>query len=452
MGEGLKIDNIGIKKKEFLEEGIEHFRELLKIDTSNPPGNETEACYYLKKIFSQNGIETTIIESSQGRGNLVTKLEGEKERNAILLSGHLDVVPAMEKGWTHPPFAGVVDKGFVWGRGAVDMKNMITYSLMTFLTLKRLGISLKRNIIFAGFADEEDGSSFGCKYIVQNFPHLLSAEYALNETGGFTLHTGGKKLYPVQVANRGHLWLNIKVKGKSGHGSIPDPQSSIMKLIKGIDKLTKTSFGFSSTNTAKEFISEIAESFGGLKKIFLKMLLWKSLHKTIIKLIPDKTQARYFYSILNNTLTPTMLQSGVRVNVIPDIAEAKIDIRLLPGFKKEEILKKIIEILGNDFEIEILSYSNPVEVLQKGEVFEEIQRTIKDMDRDGKVIPYILSGVTDASYLAEIGIKTIGFTPVKLPEDIKFSSLFHAVDERIPLEGFKWGLETYLELILRLAT
>ncbi len=436
------------------QEALSYFLQLLRIPTVNPPGNEALAVHYLKEIIMREGFQDVHeIQSAPGRSNLVVKLAANQpsSEGALLLSSHLDVVPVEESKWQHPPFSGTIADGFIWGRGTIDMKHMAIYSLMTLILIKRLGLPRKRDIIWAAVADEEAGCDFGSRYLVENHPELIRAEYALNELGGFTVHSGNKRFYPIQVAEKGMVWLKIKSQGEAGHGSLPHGDSAIVKLAKAVQKLHENYLPRHPHPVAESFILSLASGRGFPASFILKAIT-KNYGDFLLKLLPDAEARKFFGAILHNTACPTGLEAGQKVNVIPSEAILTVDGRILPGQTTESFIRELKALLGPGFEFEVFKEALATETPYDTPLFSILKETLEEKDPGSEAIPYMIAGFTDASSYQKLGIKTYGFSPVKLPPDIIFSKLYHNHDERIPVSGFEWGLETFFEAVRKFCT
>lgn len=433
------------------EEAIKIFQTLLQFDTTNPPGNEKPCAEYVAGLLKKAGYETHLFDSAENRSNLVARFNSGSSEGPLLLSSHLDVVPADAEFWKQPPFSGNIADNFIWGRGAVDMKNMTAYCLMTMLLIKELGLKLKRDVIFLSVSDEEAGGDFGSKWMVHNKPEFIRAEYGLNELGGFTLHIGNARVYPVQVAEKGFVWFKLKIKGEPGHGSIPHDQNPVLKLARVIDKIHKNPLPFHVTDVARQFISALAKELPFPRSAVFNLVLNPSLSNFIIKkVLPDKDQANAIFAQLHNTISPTGLAGSRKVNVIPSQAEIICDGRILPGQTQEGFFAELKAVLGEDnkdIEIEVINSGLPASFPSETPLFRTITDVLQKNDPGCKVIPYLIVGYTDAKYYEELGVKTYGFSPVKLPPDINFTKLYHGHNERIPVEGFTWGLKTFFEVV-----
>lgn len=438
------------------QEALQHFQNILRLNTVNPPGNESRVIEYLAHVLQKEGIDFQVLESAPGRANLVARLKAsQKEAEPLLLSSHVDVVPAGdEKKWKYPPFEGQVEEGCVWGRGAIDMKHMVVYCLMTFLEAKRKKLSFKRDIIWAAVADEEAGGDYGSKFLATQHPDLIRAEYALNEAGAFTIHSGHKRFYPIQIGEKGFVWFRIKAFSEGGHGSLPHgPQgtNSIIHIAEVIQKLHRKYLPRHAHPVAESFILSLASGLAFPASLFLKGITRPAYGDLFLKLLPDREAARFFIAILHNTACPTMLEGGQKINVIPSEAAVLVDGRVLPGSSREEFLGEVQTLIGPQYTIEVLKESAGVETSSDTAAFRVLKNVLEEKDPGSEAIPYIIAGFTDATHYHKLGIKTYGFSPVKLPPEIIFSKLYHNHNERIPVEGFCWGLETFLEAVQRIA-
>ncbi|MBI4613971.1 MAG: M20/M25/M40 family metallo-hydrolase [Planctomycetes bacterium] len=437
------------------DEALGHLRALLAIDTTNPPGNEILAARYLESVLAREGLAGEIHEPLPGRASLVSRQRAAPgnagEGGALLLTSHTDVVAAEASRWTHPPFSGAVADGCVWGRGAVDMKSMTVYGLMAFLLAKREGWPISRDLILAAVADEEAGGEWGMGWLVNNRPEAVRAEFALNEVGGFTLHLFGKRVYPVQVAEKGLCWFRLVAEGEPGHGSLPRPDSAVARLAAAVDRLARRPFPMRVTPPAARFIRGLARAAGPLRGLFLRALLVPGLSGPARRLVP-RARARHFQALLSDTANPTCLAAGTKENVVPSRAVAVVDGRFLPGQTVEGFLEEVRRRVGPGFSIETISAHAPTETSPDTPLFELLRETLEKADPGATVVPNLLVGYTDAAALSRIGVRTYGFTPMRLPPEIEFSALFHGHDERIPLDAFRWGLECFVDAVKRFLT
>lgn len=430
------------------QEAIHHLQNLIRINTTNPPGNEIEAVRYLSEVLDKEKISYKIFEPSPGRGSLVARLPGIGSKKPFLLTSHLDVVPAEKKFWSRDPFSGEEADGCLWGRGAVDMKQMTAMELTLFLQAKRNGAKLSRDIILAAVADEEAGCTWGSKWLVENHPDLLRAEYAVNEVGGFSLPLGKRTLYPVGVAERGLCWVKATVSGDAGHASLPHQNQAVLKLAGALARLTPSSLPFHSHPVSRQFLHAMAGSLPFVKGLILKGVGIPFLNRLVLsRLIPDKKKLPALNALFRNTVTPSMLSAGEKVNVIPALAEAKIDGRILPGQTVDSFLAEMKSLLGEEVTLEVISGWNPLEMEYNTPLFRTIGEVVSEHDPKGIVVPYVIPGFTDAAFLSRLGIKCYGFAPVRLSDEMNFSELFHGHNERIPVEGFLFGLRVLDDVV-----
>ncbi|GAB4290505.1 MAG: M20/M25/M40 family metallo-hydrolase [Myxococcota bacterium] len=430
---------------------VENLKAVIRFDTTNPPGNELAAARFIEAKLKESGIKTKIFEPAQNRANLVARLPGEDKAPPLMLEGHLDVVPAESDKWSLPPFSADEKNGALYGRGAVDMKNMVAMSLTAMLALKELDVTPKRDVIFVATADEETGGRLGSQYLVENHKELVQAEYMLGEVGGFSVYQkGGKTVYPVGVAEKGLLWVRLKASGEPGHGSIPHSNNAVLKLASALAKIAERGLPLHITPVASDFVKELAKAQPFPNSRILPLLLVPYLSERILKLLPEENRNQ-FNAMLRNTVTPTVLAGGIKTNVIPSSASVELDMRILPGFDKEDVLRELRGVIGNELSVEELSYSPPPKASGvNSELFGAIRKTIERNDPGAVVAPYLIPGYTDARWFSTIGVVCYGFVPLKLDPNDKtpFGKLFHGHDERIWIEGFKWGMKTFMETLL----
>ncbi len=439
--------------KAVFDEALECFRNLLRFDTTNPPGNEREACEYLGAILRKERVGCEILESAPDRANLVCRLPGDGSLPPLLLNAHLDVVPVERAYWTHDPFGGVVEDGFVWGRGALDMKHMAAMSLMTVLLLGRHRAALKRDLIFAAVADEEAGGEYGSGWLVEHHPEKVRAEYGLGEIGGFSRIVNGKHFYPVQIAEKGICWFRLKARGAPGHGSLPNWEGAVGKIGKAAYRLGSRRLPFHRTSQAAVFVETMAEHQSFPKGLLLRQVLNPRLSPLILdKVIPDKGLARMLYAIFHNTANPTVIRGGDKVNVLPSEATLEVDGRVLPGQTEEDFLREVAAVIGKDCEFEVLEFKPAVSADPDDPILGYMNEVLRRHDPSAVVIPNMVPGFTDAKHYSRLGIRCFGFSPVRLPEGFPYVELMHGHDERIPVEGFFFGVRVLFDLVAQLCT
>ena len=419
--------------------------DLLRIDTTNTGDpatlvGERVAAEYVAEKLSEVGYETTYVESgARGRGNVFARLPGaDPSRGALLVHGHLDVVPADAAEWSVHPFSGAVQDGYVWGRGAVDMKDMVGMMLAVARRFRRDGVTPPRDLIFAFVADEEAGGLQGAQWLVENRRDLFEgATEAISEVGGFSITIKDDvRAYLVETAEKGIRWLTLRVRGTAGHGSMIHRDNAVTKLAAAVTRLGQHRFPLVLTDSVREFLAGISE-LTGLE------FPEDDLDGAVGKL---GALSRMIGATLRDTANPTMLSAGYKSNVIPSVAEATVDCRVLPG-REEAFERELDEILGPDVEREWISLP-PVETSFDGALVDAMTASITAEDPGAKVLPYMLSGGTDAKSFQQLGIRNFGFAPLKLPPDLDFSALFHGVDERVPVDALQFGVRV-LDRFLR---
>jgi acetylornithine deacetylase/succinyl-diaminopimelate desuccinylase-like protein len=435
---------------EIFPEALEHFRSLLRMDTTNPPGNEKEAILYINQVLNDAGLRPQIIESSDRRANLVVRLKGDQSQRPLLITSHVDVVHAETEKWKYPPFSGTVAEDCIWGRGAVDMKNMTTYCLSTILALHREGVRLKRDVIMSAVADEEVGGDYGMGFLTKKFPELLNAEYALGELGGYTVHIGGKRIYPVQVGEKGIFWIKIRFTGQPGHGSVPREDNSHFKAARFIEMLRTKNLPPHTEGASTGFFKGMAGVFGPVKGIPYRLILspmGPKILKKFEKTAKDPEIYAALRAMISHTANPTGMESGRQHNVVPSTVIVKLDCRILPGYKGSDLIAELEKMWGEKLDVEVIREASGYQSPFDTPLFDEMKKQISVADPGCHVLPNLTVGFTDAQYLNKIGVICYGFTPVKLPPEISFPKLYHAHNERIPVEGFKWGLDVFHQTV-----
>ncbi len=433
-------------------EAQEICQSLLRMDTTNPPGNELPAALYVQEKLHEVGYETTLLESAPTRANLVCRYKGTGKAEPLLITAHLDVVEAHEQHWRHPPFSGTIAEGCLWGRGAIDMKNMAAMCTAIMRRLKRDDVQLERDVIFAAVADEEAGCEHGSQFLVEQHPDLVRAEYALGESGGFSLNLGGTTFYPIQIAEKGVHWIRATFRGEPGHGSMPRPNSAVIQLGEAIAKLGKAKMPVHQTEYVRDFLAAVAASQPAFARPLLRILSRPALLPRILQLFPDQSVARGFSALLSNTVAPTVARAGSKVNVIPGEAELQLDGRTVPGQTEEDLLREIRAILGEDVELTVMKSMPPVVTEPADSLLMDVIRAeIIEREPSALVIPYLIPGFTDAKQFSRLGTHWYGFSPVKLEprSGLRFAEMFHGHNERIPIAGLHWGTELLYSVVTR---
>jgi len=430
------------------DETVRHLQALIRLDTTNPPGHEILAADYLATQLRTEGFEPIVLESAPGRGNLVVRLKGSGEGAPLLLYSHIDVVGAEPAHWQHPPFAGEIADGYIWGRGAVDMKGAVAQQLVTLLTLKREGVALKRDVIFAATADEETGATYGMQWLAQQHADLVRAEYGLSEIGGYNMDFEGKPVYVIQVAEKGMCWLKLHAKGRPGHGSQPHDDNAVVHVARAVDRLATRGLPYHVCPAAASFLVAAGAAVGGQMGETLNKMAAPETGPAALQTLKGHSLYGYLNAIMHNTVSPTGLAAGYKANVIPGEAEATLDGRSLPGFSTEMVLAEIRDVLGGTFEFELIRDSPPVQTSSDTPLFAKLAAALKRHDPQAVgVVPHMMTGGTDAKYLVNLGVATYGFAPIQLPPDLRFMDLLHGHNERAPIAGLGWGVRVLYEVV-----
>ncbi|GCE43420.1 Putative peptidase [Rhodococcus wratislaviensis] len=425
---------------------------LIRFDTSNTgelatTKGERECAEWVASQLQEVGYETEYVESgAPGRGNVFARLKGsDPDRGALLLHGHLDVVPAEPADWRVHPFSGAVEDGYVWGRGAVDMKDMVGMILAVARQFKAEGIVPPRDLVFAFVADEEAGGKYGCQWLVENRPDLFEGvTEAVGEVGGFSLTVArpdgtDRRLYLVETAEKGLGWMRLTAKGRAGHGSFLHGDNAVTILAQAVARLGAHTFPLVISDSVAEFLEAAGEETG------LDFdPTSPDLDGTLAKL---GSIANILGATLRDTANPTMLSAGYKANVIPQTAEAVVDCRILPG-RQAEFEATIDELIGPDVQREWITKLDSYETTFDGHLVDAMNDAILAHDPGARTVPYMLSGGTDAKAFAKLGIRCFGFAPLQLPADLDFSALFHGVDERVPVDALLFGTRVLEHFLL----
>lgn len=424
---------------------IEICRDLIRIPSVNygdGRGDEAEVSRYVQRKLQEVGISAEIFESAPNRCNVIANIPGsDRSLPGLVMNGHLDVVPASAEDWTVDPFSADVKDGCIWGRGAVDMKDMDAMMLGIFRLWARHNFQPRRSIVLAFFADEEAGGIFGSRWMVENHPEIFSrCSEAVSEVGGFSVTLrNSKRVYLIETSQKGIEWLNLTAKGVAGHGSLLNENNAVTRISKAVTEIGEYRWPQRLTRTNKKLFQKISEITGIPYNE-------ENLQPLLDQLGPA---AKMIGATLRNTANPTMLNAGYKANVIPQTASAVIDGRTVPGFEPELIVT-LKEIIGEDIEINAIVSDIPLEAEFEVDLVDKMKAALYAEDPEGIAVPYVLSGGTDNKALARLGIKGYGFSPLKLPSEIDFMALFHGVDERIPIESLKFGARTLYKFLIQI--
>jgi acetylornithine deacetylase/succinyl-diaminopimelate desuccinylase-like protein len=426
---------------------VELLQNLIRFDTTNPPGNEAACIAYIDGVLTAARFETQIMGHSQERTNLVTRLAGRGEAPPLLMYGHVDVVTTANQAWTHPPFEGKVVDGYVWGRGALDMKGEVTMMMAALMRASAEGFVPPGDVILAVVSDEEAGGEYGASYLVDNHAELFEGvRYAIGEAGGFTFFVGDRKLYPIMIAEKQICWTKASVRGQGGHGSMPVSGQAMAKLARLLKTLDERRLPVHITPAARQMIEGIASVLPSVQGMILRQVL----NPRLTDLILDRlgTMAQFLAPILHNTVSPTIVHASDKINVIPAVVSVELDGRLLPGYGPDDMMAELRQLLGDDVELEVIRFEPGPAKPDMG-LYDTLVDILREADPEGTPGPLLMAGVTDARHFSRLGIQTYGFTPMKMPREFDFWKLAHAADERIPVEALDFGIEAIYKLLHR---
>lgn len=425
----------------------ELLQSLIRFDTTNPPGNEAACIGFLRDQLSQAGIDSTVLALDERRPNLVARLSGEGRAAPLLLYGHVDVVTTLDQAWTRPPFEGQSAGGYIWGRGALDMKGGVAMMVAAFLRAKAEGARLPGDVVLAIVSDEEHGGHFGAQFLVEQHADLFAGvHYALGEFGGFTLSLGGKRFYPIMVAEKQMCWMRATFKGPAGHGSMPIRGGAMAKLGLALRRLDKRRLPVHITPVAQTMLEQVAAALSRPMRLVMRQLLNPRLTDRVLDALGR--QGRAFDPLLHNTVSPTIVRGGDKVNVIPSQITLELDGRLLPGFSPDHMLAELRPLLGKTAEVEVLRYDPGPSAPNMG-LFDTLGDVLREADPAGIPVPYLLSGVTDGRFFSRLGIQTYGYLPMRLPPNFNFIQTIHAADERIPVDAVEFGAHAIYQALQR---
>ncbi|HYI67481.1 MAG TPA: M20/M25/M40 family metallo-hydrolase [Candidatus Limnocylindrales bacterium] len=454
-----------------LDACVEHLRALIRIPSVNPPdggpdvaagrdphGGEAAAARYCAEVLGDAGLEAEVIELVPGRGSCVGRLRasGPASEPPLILLSHLDVVPVEAESWSRDPFGGELLDGVVWGRGAVDMKNMVAMELAVMLALRRSGAELRRDVIFAAVADEEAGGEHGARGLVERRPELFHdadgrpASAALNEVGGYSITLDGRRFYTIQVAEKGIVWTRVRTTGTPGHGSMPHGDNAAVKLAAAVTALVTDQQGRGARvlPVVAGFLSALG--LGEVARLAEDDPVAASA--VLATRVEDPVMRRSIDAMLRDTVTPTVLHAGKKVNVMPGTGEAEIDVRTLPGTDQDQLLAHLRGVVGEGASVEAIVGLPAVEWPADAEIVGLMHDALSRADPEATALPMMITPGTDAKALAQLGIPCYGFAPLQLEADFPFLELFHGHDERVPVSALAFGLPVLAEVVERYVT
>ncbi|HEY7020930.1 MAG TPA: M20/M25/M40 family metallo-hydrolase [Ktedonobacterales bacterium] len=421
---------------------------LLRFNTTNPPGAEGPCIEYIRFVLAAAGIESTILALDPDRPNLIARIPGSGDAPPLLLYGHVDVVTTEGQDWTRPPFAGEIVDGYVWGRGALDMKGGVAMMLSAFLRAKAEEARLPGDVIFLALSDEEESGTYGARFITEEHRDLFDGvRYALGEFGGFSIALGTRRFYPIMVAEKQGCHVRATVRGPGGHGSLPMRGGTMARLARLLHTLDRNRLPVHITPVVRAMIEAVAKTLPTPNGPLLCQLLTPRLTDRILDALGER--GKLFDPLLHNTVNATIVRGGEKGNVIPSEVTVDMDGRILPGYTQDELLRELRALVGSDVELEAVEYDISASAAPDMTLFEALGGILREADPEGIPIPYMMSGVTDGRFFARLGIQTYGFTPMRLPPDFAFTSLIHAADERVPVEAVSFGADAVYQALLR---
>jgi acetylornithine deacetylase/succinyl-diaminopimelate desuccinylase-like protein len=427
----------------------ELLRELIRFDTTNPPGNERECIAYIDGLLKAAGIETTIRAKDPDRPNLVARIAGAGKAPPLLLYGHVDVVTTENQRWTHPPFEAKLIDGWIWGRGALDMKGGVAMMLSAFLRAKEDRSPPAGDLIFCALADEEGFGGYGAGFMVDEHPELFEGvRYAIGEFGGFSLEMGPRRFYPIQVTEKQVCGIRLRIRGQGGHGAMPVHGEAMAKLAGALERIDRKRLPVHVTPAVRDMFRAIGEASPLTTRLALRLLLVPALTNRVLDLLG--TRGKELDPLLHNTLSPTMLRASDKVNVIPNEVSLVCDGRMLPGFEPDDLVAEVRALLPDDIEVDVTVHQPGPPTADK-EFYETLGGVLRELDPEGVPIPLMMAGVTDGRLFARLGIQTYGFTPMNLPSDFNFWATVHNADERVPAGAIEFGTEAIHRAIQRYA-
>jgi len=425
---------------------VELTRDLIRLDTTNPPGEEHVAVELIERVLGEAGIECARYESAPGRPNLVARVKGRGEAPPLLLQGHVDVVTTVNQDWRQRPFGGDIVDGYLWGRGALDMKSGVAMMVAALVRAQERG-GAPGDLVLAALADEEAGGVFGARWLVEAHPELFEGiRHAIGESGGVTLHLGGRRFYPIMVSEKRGCQMQVTLRGPGGHGSIPARGGAMAKLGELLGKLDASRLPVHITTPVRVQLEAMRDALTEPLKGRIGALL--DPVRTDAALIDLGPLSRGLDASLHNTVNATMVSGGLKVNVIPSEVRVQLDGRLLPGFGPEDMVKELRAVIGPEVEVEVtlVGPAQPEIDLSQFDLFASV---LKGADPGCVPVPSLVSGGTDARHFARLGIRTYGFLPLNVPPDFNSSPTIHAADERVPVSALEFGAECVYEAAMR---
>ncbi|MEN9936402.1 MAG: hypothetical protein RLZZ387_2981 [Chloroflexota bacterium] len=427
---------------------VELLQRLIRFDTANPPGAEAACAAFVRELVAEAGVEPLVVARDPSRPNMIARLPGRGEAPPLLLQGHLDVVGVAGQAWRHPPFEAAIADGFVWGRGALDMKGGVAMLLAAFLRAAAEGLRPPGDVILALMSDEEAGSACGARFLVEQHSQLFAGvRYALGEFGGFSAYRGGRRFYPIMVSEKQCARLRATVRGPGGHGASITSGTAAAKLGRLLGALDRARLPIHITPVVRRMLEDILAALPLHQRVPFSQVLNPVLAGGVLRLLGP--QGRIIEALLRNTVSPTIVRAGgAALNVVPSEATVDIDLRLLPGFTPEDAIGELRPLVGPGVALEVLSFEQGPATVDMG-LFGTLAGVLREADPGGTPTPLMIHGVTDARFFARLGIQTYGFLPMQLPPDFSFWDTLHAADERIPVAAVGFGADAIYRALQR---
>jgi acetylornithine deacetylase/succinyl-diaminopimelate desuccinylase-like protein len=431
------------------QQPVELLQQLIRFDTTNPPGNEADCIGYIDRLLTSAGIKTTILAGNPARPNLVARLPGRGSAPPLLLYAHIDVVSTENQPWQHPPFEGKVIDGYVWGRGAIDDKGGAAMSLCAFMRAKAEDTSLPGDVVLAILCDEETGGEYGARYLVENHPDKFAGiTYAIGETGGFTFYIDGHKFYPIMVAEKTYCVLQAVVRGPAVHGYTTVVRGgAAARLGALLTRLDKAHLPVHVIPIVRKMFQTISSSVTFPGNLILRQLLRPKLTDIVLDFLGPRGHS--LYPLLHNTLNVTRVHGGEQVAGTPAKISADMIAALLPGYGPEDLLAELRPITGDDVELEVIQLGEIGPKAPNMGLYDTLSGILREADPEGVPMPMLFTSPTDARHFAQLGIQTYGFQPMKLPPNMDIAKLAHGADERIPVEALEFGANAIYKTLQR---
>ncbi|MGH2963786.1 MAG: M20/M25/M40 family metallo-hydrolase [Solirubrobacterales bacterium] len=428
---------------------IELTQSLVRFESVNPPGGEGQCIQFLEEVLNEAGIETTVVGAIEERPNLVARVRGRGQAPAFLMHGHVDVVPTDGQIWKHPPFAGEIIDGVLWGRGTLDMKGGVAMMVSALLRIQDAGLAPAGDIVFAAFSDQECGSGVGAKYVIEHHPALLEGvRYSIGEFGGFSFNSSGRRFYPIGVSEKRWCTLKLRTHGHGGHASVPVRGGAMAELGSVLKRLDRRRLPVHVTPLARQVLAGFGARLPLPARLILQGLARPRLTDFLLDRVGDELWL--FDVMLHNTVSPATVDGARRSDAIPETVELELDGRVLPGLDPEVLVAEVRALCGDAIEVELIDVHEGAPADPDMGLFEPLGEAIRGLDPEAIPVPLLLPGTTDGRLLAQLGIQNYGYLPMRFPEDFDPSELIHGPNERIPVDALEFGAEVIERLLRRL--